>query len=330
MAYKAAQLKIDLGKTDLENATGRTTIVYGNSTAGKTSNLVEAAKYLAEKTKKKIRLVSYEDSSKTSFLPLMAEGLVQALFLTKTDDPAGILGKLSRGEWINKEGEFVPYDGSAGGYIIEGISSASEAIQEYHRKHKLFLGEQGDQAHTTESGEILALPGQFSYNQTTLEIISAIKGFASIAGVDRVLWSAHEGKGVEVTHSVINPKTGRPENQGGNIMGPLVTGASATAKVMPLCGMLLHFDILTDKDGNSERRIYMQTHKDPKVIGWSSPAKVTLPVSMQAEFYKRLGATPERYIVPTINTNRGILINSLADVLRVEDELMNELYSKLG
>lgn len=326
--YEAKPLAIKLGPNDSELAAGRTAIIYGNSTGGKTTQLAEAAKYLYGRYKLPVRAILAEDSSKTTFYPLIAGGIVDALFIGKIEDPAGTLRKLSRGEWI-RDGEWVRHDrGSVSAYIIEGVSSIAELLQEYNREHKLFLGEQGNQAHTTPEGEVIALPGQFSYNTTQMELFRAFKAFGSIAGVERVLWSAHEGKGTEITN-VVKDEKGRDQNVGNNIMGPLVSGKAGTAQVQKYCGLMIHIDMLEDpKTRAVTRRLHMKTHADPKVIGLSSPAKITVPLEAQFEFYARLGTNMKDGFIDSSVDDRGRLVNSLADVLRVEDEVMSELIAK--
>lgn len=309
--YKAQPLNINLGPTDASDAMGRTAILYGDSTAGKSTQLAAAAEYLASKHGKPVRLISAEDSSKTVFLPLIMGGLVDALFISKIPEPVSSLRKLARGEWV-KDGQWTPPDrGSACAYIIEGLSSIAELIQEDNREHSRFLGEQKANSHV-ENGEVMSLPGQFSYYFTQLEMMRLLKSFAMIPGLDRVLWSAHEANGVE-------------EGTGQQLRGPATVGKKRIDEVKKYCGLLLHLDTLADK-GKRIHRLHFVTHPDPKLPTIMSPAKMTLPLAAQSRFNQLIGAQAGGYVDTTVND--GVLVNSLADVLRIEDQVMEEMISK--
>lgn len=308
--YEAKPLVISLGDNDYITAAGRTSMIYGDSTAGKTTQLAAAAEYLCSKYGKPVRLISAEDSSKETFFPLIAAGIVEAMFISKISEPTATIRRLSRGEWISPTGEWITPDrGSACAYIIEGASSIAEMLQESNRENGRFLGEQDKNSHV-EAGETLALPGKFSYGFVQMELIRYMKSFAMIPGIERVLWSAHESSGADY--------------DGAAMRGPALVGNAKTKEISKYCGMLLHLDLLV-KGGKRTHRLHLESHPDPKVPTITSPAKITVPLIVRAEFLKRLGAV-DGYIDTTVND--GALVNSLADVLRVSDEIMSELISK--
>lgn len=310
MAFAATPLKIDLGNTDNTDAIGRTTIMYGDSTAGKSTQLAAAAEYMFAKTGKKIRLISAEDSSKSVFMPLIAEKKVEALFVSKIQDPTSVFRRLSRGEWV-VDGSLTTTDrGTVGAYIIEGLSTIAELFQEDNREKGRYLGEQDKNSHM-ENGERLSLPGQFSYGFVQMEMTRLLRTFAMIPDLDRVLWSSHEASGVD--------------DDGKALRGPATVGKKAIGSISKYCGTLLHLDMVTE-GGKVTRRLHFRSHADPKVPTISSPCKITIPLKDQEQFVKLIGAGDKGYIDTTVE--KGRLVSSLADFLKAEDELMSKYLTK--
>lgn len=301
MAFTPApKMKVALPPTDNEIVTGRTTVLYGDSTAGKTTNLFEAALYLHSKYNKPIRLISAEDSTKTVMLPLFRLGIVDGLFITRVDDPVSVMRSLASGAWNNEN----PYCG----YFIEGLTSIAGLIQEYNREHKLFLGEQAATSHTTAGGETLSLPGQFSYNFVQMEMGRYLRQFSMLPGIERVIWTAHESKGTA----------------DGPVTGPGTTGLKGTTLVMRDCGNLLHLDV-TSKAGKVTRKLYFESHPDPTTPVITSLAKITLPLAARHSFCKSLGIkSVQEPIELTLNAD-NTLDRSLATFLKAEDDAMDEL-----
>jgi hypothetical protein len=297
---KATKPKIVLPPTDNEVSTGRTTVLYGDSTSGKTTNLFEAAIYLSQKYGKPVRLISAEDSSKTVLLPLLKSGVIDAMFISRINDPTTVLRALSAGEWNSPN----PYCA----YLIEGLTTIAEIIQEDNRENKRFLGEQSVNSYTTVGGEVLSLPGQFSYGFVQMEMARHMRSFAMLPNVERVIWTAHEYKGT----------------LDGPITGPGLVGKAGTASVSKYCGNLLHLDV-TSKAGKVERKLYLTSHADPAQPVVTSVAKITLPILAQKRFTELLGIkTVAEPLVVTVNED-GTLKNSLANFLAAEDGAMEEL-----
>lgn len=312
MAYQATPLKIDLGNTDSIDAIGRTTIIYGDSTAGKSTQLAAAAEYIYTKTGKKVRLISAEDSSKSVFLPLIASGKVEAIFVSKISDPISVFRRLSKGEWPSETGDLQPIDrGTVGAYILEGLATIAELFQEDNREKGRYLGEQDKNSHV-ENGERLSLPGQFSYGFVQMEMVRLLRTFAMIPGLDRVIWSSHEASGVD--------DDGRP------LRGPTTVGKKSVGAISKYCGTLLHLDIVSE-GAKIIRRLHFRSHSDPKVPTISSPCKITIPLTDQAEFV-RLIKGEKGYIDTTVED--GALVSSLADILAAEDVLMSKYLKKVA
>lgn len=294
--------------TDQNSWEGRTTVIYGDSTAGKSTNLFEAALYLHAKYKKPIRLISAEDSTKNIMLPLIHQGIVKFMNISRVMEPTSLMRALAAGEWTDKEQPCA--------YFIEGLTTVAESIQEENREHKRFLGEQAGNSYTTESGEILSLPGQFSYGFVQLEMVRYMRQFSMLPGVERVIWSAHEYKG--------------KSDGGTSTTGPGLVGSAGTNQVIKHCGTLLHLDVV-NKQGKATRRLYFANHPDatqPVVLAY---AKITLPIEIQSQFLSKMGMKSMTDSVEVTMSDSGRLKNSLATYLSVEDELMENLlmsYSK--
>jgi hypothetical protein len=301
----------------------KTVIAYGDSGLGKSTNFRYAAQWLYELTGLPVRLISAEDSSKQIFEPLIQIGVVEPLFLTKSLNPIPTLRHLSRGEWpvFEHPGDFIqagqiikgwsPWDNSCSGYVIEGLSSIAEQIQEDCREKGRFLGEQKENTYT-EGGETITLAGRFSYGFVQLEVIRLLRGFAMIDGIERVFWSAHESKGVE-------------EGSNLQIRGPQLVGSAKTGSVQKYCGLLLHFDgyPTTVKRGElsvieTRVRLWFQRHPDLQFTHISYPAKTTLPVEALARLHEKF---PGGYFEPRLEG--GKLTPNLADFLAFERSIVS-------
>ena len=313
---QGAAITVELGITDSELVAAKTLILYGDSGLGKSSQLAEVAEYLYRRYKKPVRLVSAEDSSKTIFQPLIMAGMVQALFVTKSVNPTPTMRHLSRGDWHDGT-KWHTWDGSACAYIVEGLQSIAEVLHEDCREKGRFLGEQkGNEA--VEEGERLNLPGKFSYNFVQLEMIRLLRGFAMIPGIERVLWSGHETKGVE-------------EGTGTQIRGPALVGTAKTGSVSKYCGALLHIDGYSQQTGKGleaivevKRRIWFERHPDPQMPTVQYPAKITIPPRAMRYFRERF---PKPYFDSELKDDR--LIPSVADFLDAEQYAISRSVEEL-
>jgi hypothetical protein len=308
--FKGTPLTIDLGTSDSRLVAAKTVISYGDSGLGKSTNLRYAAQWLYEQTGLPLRLIAAEDSSKQIFEGLIRVGVVQPIFLTKSLNPISTLRRLSRGEWPNPDGAWQPWAGGYSGYIVEGLTSVSEQIQEDCRDKGRFLGEQKENSYS-EGGETIALAGKFSYNFTQLEALRLIKGFAMIPGIERVFWSAHETKGIE-------------EGSNMQLRGPALVGSAKTGAVAKYCGLLLHFDgyPVTKKVGElsvveTRVRVWYQRHPDSQYPHITYPAKTTIPVEALGQLDKKF---PGGFFAPVLAGNT--LKPHLGDFLQVEKDIL--------
>lgn len=291
--HQGAPLQMDLGQGDQELIAGRTTILYGESGVGKSTNLRFVAQQLYQETGLVTRLISFEDSTKTIFKPLIDLSMVQALFLTKMPDPLVVLRRLSRGDWpvFKADGTIASWTrlrpNEVAGYLIEGLTSGSESLLEELREEHRFLREQKTDAFEI-GAEKFAPASQTAFGFVQQEMLRGIKGFGMLP-VQRVVWSAHETTGAE-------------EDTKDPIRGPGLVGSKATAKVQKYCGTLLHFEIDKSK-GAPKPRIYYRQHPDWKFPNISYPAKTTVPVEMLGELEKMF---PGGYFEPGVTYGTGL------------------------
>lgn len=270
---EGAPLEIDLGQSAQELVQAKTVIGYGESGTAKTTNARHFARWLYATTGRPVRLISFEDSSKLIFQPLIDTGIVEALFITKSKNPAYTMRKLSRGGWpvFGREGvvNWQSYDaGKWSGYVVEGLTSASDSLLEECRENHRFPREQKGDAFTV-GGEKFTMASQTSYGFVQQEMIALLKGFASLGGIERVLWTAHEAKGME---------------DGQAIRGPGLAGNAKTHAVQRYCGVLLHFDVeMVGISGALPKvlvpkyKVWFRRHPDPVYPKLFYPAKTTLP-----------------------------------------------------
>jgi hypothetical protein len=308
----------EAGLADSQLVEARTGILYGDSGLGKSTNLAEVAKKMYELTGKPVRLVAFEDSSKTVFQPLIDAGIVEAVFVSKARQPLVVLRRLGRGEWpvFAENGEFKSWRPASeaanySAYIIEGLTSGAESVLEDQRENHRMMREQKGDAFEI-GGEKFAVASQTAIYFTQAEMIRAIKAFGMLP-VDRVFWSAHEAKGIEEDTKI-------------PIRGPGIVGSAATDKVRKYVGLLLHIEGVPNPSTKIvEPRIYYGRHADPNFPQVFYPAKTTIPL-VKVEELKKL--YPNGYFEPRLQNGR--LVNSLADFIEVEIRLVREATESLA
>jgi hypothetical protein len=305
--YAAKPLDIDLGISQELLSAAKTLILYGNSGLGKSTNLKFAAKHYYAKSGKKVRLVAVEDSSKVIFEPLIRAGIVEAVFLTKSQNPLVTWRKLARGEWpvFDDKGsvkEWQPVEkwaGTVSAYLIEGGTSGSEQLLESIRDGHFMMREQKSDAFEI-GGEKFAAASQSAYGLVQMEMIKHLKAFGALP-IERALWSFHEVKGVD-------------EDNKEPIKGPGLVGSAKTDAVQKYCGALLHIDGVADAKGVIIPRIFFKRHKDTKFATISYPAKTTIPIEQLTALDKLY---PGGFFDPTVN-------GGLDKFLEVEEKLVKE------
>lgn len=256
----------------IDTPDGRSVILYGDSGNGKSSAVYWVARGLWERTGKPVRVLSFEDSSKLVFAPLIAAGAVDYLALDGVASPAVAMRELREGAWRAGDVRLAREDwaGSVSGYIIEGLTTASEAILMECQRDQRFLREQKADAFTIGAHKF-APASQSAYGFTQLEALAAVRRFAALP-VEMVVWTAHE--------------VGATDEANGLIRGPQLVGTAKTKRVQAYVGTVLHLD----RGKNGGRVCWFEDHPDPNVIGARCPAKVTLPPEAAMQLRRDLPA----------------------------------------
>lgn len=284
----------DLGASDSAQISARTIIGYGGSGLGKSTNARFFAQWMYEHTGKPVRLIAFEDSSKTIFEPVIDLKIVEAVFLSKAEQPLYMLRRFAKGDWpiFGPDGRVTKWEplraNTISAYIIEGLTSASESLLEEARDEHRFLREQASDSFELGT-EKFCTSSQTAFGFTQQEMLRAVKGFGMLP-VNRVLWTAHECVGAD-------------EDTKDPIRGPGLVGKAATDKVRKYCGVLLHFDLDRPKVGLPKIRVYFKQHPDAKFNNINYPAKVTIPVEMVPLLDQ---AFPNGYFEPGTSYGTGL------------------------
>lgn len=254
------------------NTTGNTVVLYGNSGLGKTTAIYHFIKELVRRTGRQVRCVSFEDSSKLVFAPLIAEGSMDYLSVNSVTDPLAVMAYVREGNWpvMGADGKLTwqhpeAWVGQVSAYVFEGLTTMSETLMETCRQGHRFLREQASDAFES-SGRKFTASSKTSYGFVQMEALTALQR-ASGLPVEWVIWSAHEAVGSD-------------EDLGGVIRGPGLVGKAKTARVQAYVGTMLHLDKL-----HGETRMFFTPHPDPTIPGVQYPAKVTLPPEAAAKLH---------------------------------------------
>ena len=280
--------------------------LYGDSGFGKTTQLGIFAKWLYARTGKPVRVISAEDSSKSILEPLINVGVVDYYNLTKVKDPVAELRDLAAGKWP-VDGTWQPYiPGSHSGYGLDGLSSIAESLMEDARENHRFLQGQTQNVYTIGGHKVSAATQQ-GYGFVQDEMIRAVRAFASLDGVQRVMWTAHEVKSEDADHL--------------NLRGPAIVGKAKTPAVQKYFGMVLHLDGITDASQKTTRQLWFTRHLDPKIKDVYYPAKVTIPLSQVETLLKRF---PGGFITPTATFGIDALLDAEVELQSVETNSLRD------
>jgi hypothetical protein len=288
----------------------KTVLLYGDSGTFKTTALAHAARYLYRKHKKPLRLITSEESQPLQ--PYVEAGIVEIFRLDlSVDNPLSTLTKLCRGEWPNSAGKLALATGPlpTAGYLFEGLTSCAELLlQDLCNTHRKIS--QDPIGSFTEDGEkfCAAAPSHYGFVQNTM--LARIKSLAAL-DVDRVIITAHEGKGEE-------------EGSRNAIRGPGLVGNKGTDKVGKLVGTMIHAEdymeeMITIDPKNKDRiavyrpkvRYFFVKHPDQKFPNVSYPAKPRVPPERYEELMK---IWPGGFFTPTLE-------EGLDTYLEVDDRL---------
>ena len=242
----------------------RTVILYGDSGNGKSTQVYFVAERLARETGRKVRIISFENSTATVIAPLIASGQIEYLSLEGHPEPMFAMRALYRGDWRGENGspqKIADWRGKIGAYVIEGLTTASAAMLRSGQEKGRMMREQKTDAFevvTPGGKEIFNPASQSLYGLVQTEMLALLQAFAALP-VDLVLWTAHESAPGLDDDGVLS-------------RGPALVGKAKNKFVPVYAGTVLHLDIVKNR-----RECYFTKHPDELHPGQSCPAKCTLP-----------------------------------------------------
>jgi hypothetical protein len=268
-------------------------ISYGSSGTGKTTEIGRLARYVHRTTGKKTRLISADGGGWDTIQDVIDEGLIEAYQVGSLTSPVETMRKFSRGDWPTASGSgtavMKPTDWSKeniGAYAIEGLTSVGDAVMKALRLKGAKIGESPNYAFT-EGSETFYGSNMSYYGFIQDVLYEFVNNFGQLP-VQYVMWTALESKG--------------EDDQRVATYGPSIAGKKAIAKCIAWFGDCLHHDSVTvekkDAKGNVEKdsetgakilvdkiRVYFTRHPDPQT-GIVYPAKVRVPAAKLPELLK--------------------------------------------
>jgi hypothetical protein len=311
-----------------------TCLIFSESGLGKTSNCAYWAKYIYEKTRKKVRYISADGGGWQPLQPLINAGLVEPLSLIGVPQPHYVLRKLSKGWWpdeVTPEGHWVgtkmievPKAKLAeefGGFIFEGLTSFSDLLMRHFAGKK--LAESGAFAFKEGEGEGVEQFGSAArdhYGFVQNEMLGFLVRIGGLP-VSRALCTAHEAQAED-------EDTKKP------IRGPALAGNKGTPRVAKNVGEVIHLEGFVQNilDPQTKKPVLDpltgQPLTKPLIRGYFTPhADVTFPNII----YKACKARVEPSMMPKLlekypggffESTIGPEGSGIDAFLRAEDELL--------
>lgn len=312
-----------------------TILTYSESGTGKTTQIGEFAKYQASKFGYEwkagdgvyyVRLVS-GDSTWRPLTPLIQfkggkhVGLIRPLNV-KLSHPnkLAILSALSEGYWPNEIDEYGIADYSKGmtktfegviGMAWEGLTAVGDVVMQHLTDTQRATGE------PLQAAFKQTVPGlggvEYSYSGASRGTYGFVQAFTrkyvkalSSLPIDRVLITAHEGKGISEVTGI--KKT---------VVGPVIVGTAMVDKISSWMGTTLHYEsYLTDK-GRPGLCAYYQRHPDPEVGNLFWPAKLDCPLEKMAEVMERW----DKGYIPLLIDKKGNCVSGIHSLLEMMDDV---------
>lgn len=264
-------------------------LIYGESSVFKTTQIGLFADYEFERTGLPTRLITC-DSGFGPVQDQVMRGTIIPLRLESAPHPVPVLNKLSKGLWplkiINEhEGlwgmspgdAFVPMMHATGAIAVEGLTRICELVRKAWCDEHREMGEplQGKYEQDGESFAFQSRGTLFGVQQLINNLVIGFRGLP----VDRVLFTAHESKGRDVS--------------GKTVFGPATTGQALTDKVCGWFEVTLHHESysysIKVKSGKTVVRpgvrAYFTRHQDHEVKGMYWPAKLGVSAAISSRIF---------------------------------------------
>lgn len=259
-------------------------LVYGQSGCRKTTNVGLAASYYYELTGKRTRLVSADGGGFEPIAPLVAAGIVEVWPINDQVHPIEALDLACQGYWpadpADPKSKALPPTAETWKQVsmiaLEGLTSMGDLILRRLRDSKARLSQ--DPAYSWADGSTTYSGSNMSYYGFVQDRLYDFAMKTQMIPVDRVLWTALEGKGEEEGTRI-------------PIYGPAIAGKKATGKAAQWFGNCLHIEVLTTEEADvrtkqinikSEPVMYLRNHADPltKIV---FTAKTRVPYQLAGE-----------------------------------------------
>ena len=282
----------------------KSVIIWGDSGAGKTSQIGFMAKRVWREHHKRTRLISADGGAWAPIQPEIDMGLIEAWAVPPIDGKSiAIFRKLSIGWFPEKreDGKLVLKPPTTetfrefGMIAWDGLTAVADRVFRDMQQSGLRLGKDEASAALIEGdadlgGQEKIFPATQSMFLFTQKECRMYVDNCNTLPVERTLWSALESKGEEVVGKDV-------------IYGPMLVGSAATGKIPAWFGDCLHLESLfvekTDPQGKRvvdpvtkapvlEKRIrcYFTDHLDPKTM-FKYRAKPRVPSSFYLELQKK-------------------------------------------
>jgi hypothetical protein len=259
---------------------------YGQTGTGKTHAVAEAAKRVWDKFGKRTRYVGGDSGGFDTLGTLVDEGIVIPFVVANDPHPIETLDKIAQGQWPDAEGKIgrVAMD-DIGLYAFEGLTSFGDIMMRHLSATKTRLSQ--DPAYTYKDGVTEFSGTNMSYYGEVQNRIYDLVVKSSVLPVERVIWTALEGRGEE-------------EGTKAPTYGPSIVGKKSTGKAGQWFGNMVHLEMLVTEVAdpatkqlniNQRRVMYLQPHADP-LTKIPFPAKVRVPFDRAVDFSKALDGKP--------------------------------------
>lgn len=288
----------------------RTTVAYGASGLGKTSQIDPLAIYIANKYNKPTLLVTSDGGGSDVLEDVKSAGLVQGFDLASVSDPMPTLRDIFQGKH-----KTIKLD-RFGAIAWEGITTtASLCLRNQTSKGRkvsqdpVGLFEEGGRKFAASPPSLYGLIQNFIF-----DVLSIDMRFLP-DNIKHVYITAHESKGVDVDNSTI--------------YGPAAVGKAATALIPPQVGDLFHFDTIqvdTKNESKSKSKpsliqpvAWFLRHPDPKTgVEW-----VAKPRIAPSALHLLMEKWPNGYIPLTISED-GEYNSSIVSYFEFLDSLSSQ------
>lgn len=251
-----------------------TTLIYGPTKSGKTTEIGAMAKYIYERYRKTTRLISADGGGWGPIQDYVDAGMIDALNISHSETPLPLLQRLARGDWHYK-GDWVKRDDKNSGfdqvgmYAIEGFASIANMIlmDPVNKGRKIaedVVGKYTELDEDTKEEFTFGNASRAHYGFAQQRLLQFIKVFQGLLreGLELVLFTSLESSGED-------------DLSGRTILGPASIGKAMTGVIPSRVGDLIHLDTATitlqstiDKSKTiqkDERRAYFRNHVDPEV-----------------------------------------------------------------